>query len=252
MKVLVVEDDRALGMFLQKGLRAEGHQVSWVGDGDAAVEQATATHPDLMILDLSLPQRDGVEVLEVLRARSLETAVMVLTGRSHVEERVKCLNLGADDCLLKPFSLHELTARCRAILRRKTQFASPVLRHGTLEMNRMNRKVSRAGVSVELTTKEFALLEFLMLRGGDCCSRTELLMDVWKMSPDAETNVVDVYINYLRKKLAHAHPDGALSEPVIQTVRGEGYRLVGGRISSGSVRVASPDILSSGQRLAAA
>jgi DNA-binding response OmpR family regulator len=172
-----------------------------------------------------------------LQGHFADTAVMVLTGRSHVEERVKCLNMGADDCLLKPFSLYELTARCRAILRRKAHFASPVLRHGALEMNRMERKVFRGGADVELTTKEFALLEFLMMRGGDCCARTELLMDVWKMSPEAETNVVDVYINYLRKKLAQAHPDGVASEPVIETVRGEGYRLAGTRISPQSVRV---------------
>jgi len=249
VKVLVVEDDRALGMFLQKGLRAEGHHVEWVGDGDAAVEKATEMQPDLMVLDLSLPNRDGVEVLAELQGHFAETAVLVLTGRSQVEERVKCLNMGADDCLLKPFSLHELIARCRAILRRKSHHVSPILKHGMLEMNRMDRKVLRGGIEVELTTKEFALLEFLMLRGGDCCSRTELLMDVWKMSPDAETNVVDVYINYLRKKLSHAHLDGVTSEPIIETVRGEGYRLTGSRASSGAIKIAAR---ASGPRMAAA
>jgi len=225
VRILIVEDDRALGLFLQKGLRLEGHSVDWVGDGDAAVAHATESQPDLMVLDLSLPCRDGIEVLKELQGKFARTSVLVLTGRSQVEERVKCLNLGADDCLLKPFSLHELTARCRAILRRKGQSQNPVLRYGVLEMDRMSRSVSRNGFEVELTAKEFALLEFLLLRNGECCTRAELLSEVWKMAPDSGTNVVDVYINYLRRKLANAHPDGHSSEAVIETVRGEGYRL---------------------------
>ena len=235
VRILVVEDDRALGLFLQKGLRSEGHSVEWVGDGDAAVQHATANQPDLMVLDLSLPCRDGVEVLAELQSQFARTSVLVLTGRSQVEERVRCLNLGADDCLLKPFSLHELNARCRAILRRKIQFASPLLRHGAVEMNRMDRTVRRDGVEVELTGKEFALLEFMLMRNGECCTRAELLSEVWKMSPDSGTNVVDVYINYLRRKLGSAHPDGHTSLPVIETVRGEGYRLCSGRKSVASV-----------------
>lgn len=229
MRVLVVEDDRALGLFLQKGLHLEGHEVDWVGDGEAALERAFANPPDLMVLDLSLPRRDGTEVLEEMQRRFAETAVLVLTGRSQLEERVRCLNHGADDCLLKPFSFHELAARCRAILRRKAQSAQPVLRFGGIEMNRMQRVVKRDGVEVELTGKEFALLEFLLQRRGNCCERAELLRDVWQMSPESGTNVVDVYINYLRRKLAAAHPEGAASEPVIETVRGSGYRLAPGR-----------------------
>jgi DNA-binding response OmpR family regulator len=151
--------------------------------------------------------------------------VLVLTGRSLVEERVKCLNLGADDCLLKPFSFHELTARCRALLRRREQFADPVLRHGDVELNRMDRRVTRNGRMVELTVKEFSLLEFLMLRRGRCCSRSELLREVWQMSPDAGTNVVDVYVNYLRKKLGAASVDGDAGYSAIETVRGEGYQM---------------------------
>ena len=142
MRVLIVEDDVALGLFLQKGLKLEGHEVTWVGDGEAALVQAAEHRPDLIVLDLSLPRKDGTEVLAEMRGRFDETAVLVLTGRSQVEERVKCLNLGADDCLLKPFSFHELTARCRALLRRREQFADPVLRHGDVELNRMERRVS--------------------------------------------------------------------------------------------------------------
>jgi DNA-binding response OmpR family regulator len=193
MRVLIVEDDVALGLFLQKGLKLEGHEVTWVGDGEAALVHAAEHRPDLIVLDLSLPKKDGTEVLAEMRGRFDETAVLVLTGRSQVEERVKCLNLGADDCLLKPFSFHELTARCRALLRRRDQFADPVLRHGNVELNRMERRVVRNGRLVELTVKEFALLEFLLLRRGQCCSRSELLREVWQMSPDAGTNVVDVY-----------------------------------------------------------
>ena len=222
MQVLIVEDDAALGLFLQKGLKLEGHEVTWVGDGEAALVHATEYRPDLIVLDLSLPRKDGTEVLEEMRGRFDGTAVLVLTGRSQVEERIKCLNLGADDCLLKPFSFHELTARCRALLRRREQFADPVLRHGDVEMNRMERRVVRNGRQVELTVKEFALLEFLLMRRGRCCSRSELLREVWQMSPDAGTNVVDVYVNYLRKKLSAGESAG---DTVIDTVRGEGYRM---------------------------
>src|SRR5580693_2168979 len=228
MQVLVVEDDAALGLFLQKGLKLEGHDVAWVGDGEAALEYAEEHRPDLIVLDLSLPRKDGTEVLAELNGRFDETSVLVLTGRSQVEERVKCLNLGADDCLLKPFSFHELTARCRALLRRREQFADPTLRHGGVELNRMERKVMRNGRAVELTVKEFSLLEFLLMRRGQCCSRAELLREVWQMSPAAGTNVVDVYVNYLRKKLGAASVDGDQGCPVIETVRGEGYRMAAG------------------------
>jgi DNA-binding response OmpR family regulator len=225
MRVLIVEDDAALGLFLQKGLKLEGHEVTWVGDGEAALIHAAEHRPDLIVLDLSLPKKDGTEVLAEMHGRFDETAVLVLTGRSQVEERIKCLNLGADDCLLKPFSFHELTARCRALLRRREQFADPVLRHGNIELNRMERKVIRNGRLVELTVKEFSLLEFLLMRRGHCCNRSELLREVWQMSPDAGTNVVDVYVNYLRKKLCAVNVDGGEGCSVIETVRGEGYRM---------------------------
>jgi DNA-binding response OmpR family regulator len=230
MRVLIVEDDAALGLFLQKGLKLEGHEAAWVGDGEAALAYAAEHRPDLIVLDLSLPRKDGTEVLTELRGRFDETAVLVLTGRSQVEERIKCLNLGADDCLLKPFSFHELTARCRALLRRREQFADPVLRHGDIELNRMERRVVRNGRLVELTVKEFSLLEFLLMRRGQCCTRSELLREVWQMSPDAGTNVVDVYVNYLRKKLGSAGANGE-DGSAIDTVRGEGYRMGGGRIA---------------------
>ena len=225
MRILVVEDDPALGLFLQKGLILEGHDVDWAGDGDAALEMAAQQAPDLMVLDLGLPRRDGTEVLETMRRDFQATVVLVLTGRSQVQERVRCLDLGADDFVLKPFSFHELMARCRALLRRRERFADPVLRFGGVELNRMERAVSYEGVRIALTVKEFALLEFLLLRRGACCSRTELLSEVWHSTPEAGTNVVDVYVTYLRKKLAAAHPDNNPWDSPIETVRGSGYRL---------------------------
>jgi DNA-binding response OmpR family regulator len=225
MRVLVVEDDQTLGIFLQKGLMLEGHDVELVADGDAALELATQQAPDLMVLDLGLPCRDGTEVLEAMRKEFQGTAILVLTGRSEVQERVRCLDLGADDFVLKPFSFHELMARCRALLRRRERFADPVLRFGGVEMNRMERTVSYDGVRMELTTKEFSLMEFLMLKRGRCCSRAELLSQAWHSMPETDTNIIDVYINYLRKKLSASHPEEVSAESAIETVRGSGYRL---------------------------
>lgn len=240
MQVLIVEDDAALGLFLEKGLKLEGHDVGRVGDGEAALEHVRAHRPDLMVLDLSLPKKDGVEVLEELGGQMDGMAVLVLTGRSMVEDRIRCLNLGADDCLLKPFSFHELTARCRALLRRRERYADPTLRHGDVELNRMERRVVRAGQNVELTVKEFSLLEYLMQRAGRCCGRAELLREVWQMSPDAGTNVVDVYVNYLRKKLGAATPgENGDGHSVIETVRGEGYRVTSGLAKKSASSVVS-------------
>ncbi|MGD0647335.1 MAG: response regulator transcription factor [Acidobacteriaceae bacterium] len=225
MRILIVEDDPSLAVFLQKGLILQGHEVDRAGDGDAALEMAAQQEPDLVVLDLGLPRRDGVEVLETLRREFPGSLVMVLTGRSDVQERVRCLDLGADDFVLKPFSFHELMARCRALLRRRDRFADPMLRFGGVTLNRMEHAVSCEGVGVELTAKEFALLEFLMLRRGACCSRAELLTEVWHSTPEAGTNVVDVYITYLRKKLGAAHPEDNVWTSAIETVRGSGYRM---------------------------
>lgn len=225
MRVLIVEDDVALGLFLAKGLKLEGHEVELVEDGQTGLERALASRPDLMVLDLGLPQMDGIQVLEEMQGHLANTSVLVLTGRNKVEERVRCLNLGADDCLLKPFSFSELTARCRGLLRRRMQYADPVLRVGGVELNRMARSVARDGRAVELTGKEFALLEYLMQARGKTCLRSDLLRDVWQASPSAGTNVVDVYVNYLRKKLGAAR-DGELAvDRVIETVRGVGYSM---------------------------
>jgi DNA-binding response OmpR family regulator len=230
MRVLVVEDDRSLGAFLKTGLALEGHRVDWSEDGEAALMSLAANHPDLVLLDLSLPKRDGMEVLAEMRGAHNDAAVLVLSGRNELNARVQCLDMGADDFLLKPFSFSELRARCRALLRRRMQFADPVLRHEDLEMHRIEHKVTRAGRDISLTAKEFALLEYLLLHQGECVSRSQLLSDVWQMAERTGTNVVDVYVNYVRRKLDDAGRDAmgfGAGSGMIETVRGAGYRLGG-------------------------
>ncbi|WP_263380173.1 response regulator transcription factor [Granulicella paludicola] len=228
MHVLVVEDDTALALFLQKGLKIEGHEVDCAGDGDAAIEYVQERCVDLMVLDLSLPRRDGLEVLKVVRERCPDTAVVVLTGRVELEHRVYCLNAGADDYLQKPFSFHELTARCRAILRRRSRFASPLLEFNGITMNLMERSVRYGDTAVDLTAKEFMVLEVLVRRRGECITRAEMLGEVWPGSSESGLNVVDVYITYLRRKFADAQRlqgEVVAVAQVIETVRGAGYRL---------------------------
>jgi DNA-binding response OmpR family regulator len=217
MRLLVAEDDKALGLFLSRGLEADGHRVRVTMDGAAAVEAFRQDLPDLTILDLSLPINDGEQVLAELRALDGDLPVLVLTGRQEVDTRVRCLDLGAADLMVKPFSLHELKARCRALLRRKRE-AKLRLRAGDLEVDRLNHSARRAGAPIVLTNKEFALLEHLLLNRGRCVSRVELLEAVWNMEPAQTTNIVDVYVNYLRRKLKDP-PPGHL----IRTVRGQGY-----------------------------
>jgi DNA-binding response OmpR family regulator len=219
MRLLIAEDDRALGLFLTRGLEADGHRVRLVADGALAVEAFGQDLPDLTILDLNLPVRDGEQVLDQVRLVDSDLPILVLTARQEIETRVRCLDHGADDYMTKPFSLHELRARCRAILRRKREVRL-LLRTGDLEIDRMDHSVRRAGEPVPLTNKEFALLEHLVLNRGQCVSRIELLDSVWDMEPTQTTNIVDVYVNYLRRKLKDP-PPGQL----IRTVRGQGYMV---------------------------
>lgn len=230
MRILIVEDDRALGSFLQKGLQMEGYEVFYAADGEEAVTYGLECHPELVILDLGLPRLDGMEVLRCFQQNASETRVLILTGRSGLEVRLDSLNRGADDLLTKPFSFQELLARCKALLRRRAApGANTVLQHQGLEMRRVERRVQWNGVSVDLTAKEFALLEYLLLHRGRSVSRAELLREVWSAMPDAGTNVVDVYINYVRRKIANAClQDAEMLESaiaLIETIRGEGYRI---------------------------
>ena len=227
MNVLIVDSDAALGMFLKKGLEVEGHCVGLAADGDAGLELALLGSFELLVLELNLPKRDGIDLLRGLREQGVDTSAIVLTARNALADRVQSFDLGADHFMTKPFSFSELTARCRNLVRKRESFANSVLRHKTIELNRMDRKVTCVGRAVELTVKEFALLEYLMLARGRTCSRSELLREVWRMSPDSGTNVVDVYVNYLRKKLGAGQ--AAEWDSVIDTVRGEGYALGNGK-----------------------
>jgi DNA-binding response OmpR family regulator len=219
MRLLIAEDDKALGLFLTRGLEADGHRIHLVLDGGAAVEAFREEMPDLTILDLNMPVKDGEQVLDEVRQIDADLPVLILTARQEVETRIHCLDRGADDLMVKPFSLHELRARCRALLRRKRE-ARLRLRAGDLELDRLDHTARRAGQPVILTNKEFALLEHLMLNRGQCVSRVELLDSVWNMEPAQTTNIVDVYVNYLRRKLQDP-PPGQL----IRTVRGQGYMV---------------------------
>ncbi len=222
MQVLLVEDDVALASFLKKGLEQQGHAVTHAANGEAGVGSAAESHADVIVLDLNLPRLDGVEVLRQMRAGGVQTPVLVLTGRGSVEERIRCLDAGADDFLTKPFSFFELAARCRAMLRRRSAEAeTSVVRHGALQVDRMARTVQLRDEEVMLTAKEFALLDYLLQHRHRAVSRPELLEKVWKMAPDSGTNVVDVYVNYLRRKLRSEDAD----EDLIVTVRGSGYAL---------------------------
>lgn len=219
MRLLIVEDDRALGAFLRKGLEADGHQAVLAGDGQAAIEVFEADFPDLAILDLNLPRKDGAEVLRFIRSVNDELPILILTARSELDIKVRCLDLGADDYMQKPFSLQELRARCRALTRRKRS-AGLVLRYADLELDRVGRSVKRGGMPVQLTNREFALLDCLLQGRGQSISRTDLLQRAWGTGHDGSTNVVDVYVNYLRRKLNDTGAD-----PLIKTVRGQGYAI---------------------------
>ena len=230
MRLLIAEDDPALGNFLARGLEQEGHEVTMTTDGEMAMEAARRELPEMAVLDLNLPRKDGTEVLEFLRSLNCEAPILILTARQEPETRLRCLEMGADDFMQKPFSFAELRARCRALLRRRSP--GLVLREGDVELKRLERSVTRAGNPVSLTTREFALLEYLMLHRGRAVTRATLLEQVWNMHAGAGTNVVDVYINYLRRKLQDgsktAEGDGettGLTRPLIRTVRGIGYAI---------------------------
>jgi DNA-binding response OmpR family regulator len=219
MSVLLVEDDKPVAEFVRQGLKAEQYTVDVAQDGEEAQRKLMECDYDLLVLDLNLPQGDGLDVLRSLRARQASTPVLILTVRGKVEDRVKGLNLGADDYLPKPFAFVELAARVRALLRRSTSSDS-TLRVADLRLDRITRTVTRGGREINLTAREFALLEYLLRNQGCCVTRAMIVQDVWHYSSAALTNVVDVYINYLRTKV-----DRGFEAKLIHTIRGVGYTL---------------------------
>jgi len=222
MRILIAEDDEALAKFVRQGLESEHYSVDVFADGEQARTAATDLEYDVVILDLNLPKVDGVSILRHLRLKKPSLPVLVLTQRTRVEDRVQCLDTGADDYLAKPFSFSELSARIRALVRRSHLPSESVLAVGDLRLDRVAHLVERAGRRIELTTKEFSLLEYLMLNAGRRVTRSMIIEHVWNLTFDTTTNVVDVYINYLRRKVDDGHP-----VKLIHTVRGVGYELSG-------------------------
>lgn len=218
MKVLVVEDDRLVAQFLQRGLEEQGMQVEVVGDGLEALERGADPTLDLIVLDLRLPGMAGPEVLRNLRDREVDTPVLVLTAQDAVESKVQALRMGADDYVTKPFAFEELLARIEALARRPKAIAPPVLTVGDLRVDTGSREVRRAGVAVEVTPKEYAVLVYLARNQGRVMSRTLITEYAWGYHFDPGTNVVDVVINRIRKKIDQGFP-----KRLIHTVRGVGY-----------------------------
>jgi heavy metal response regulator len=220
MRILLVEDDKKVASFIRKGLEEEGYAVDVAADGEAGLFMGLDRLHDLIILDVMLPKKPGFQVLRELRQAKVATPVLMLTARDTVEDKVQGLDAGADDYLTKPFVFAELLARVRALLRRRAEARSPRLQVANLVLDPATRSVTRGGQPITLTNREFALLEYLMRNAGRVLTRTAITEHVWDYDFDSGTNVIDVYVNYLRKKIDAGH------EPkLLHTVRGAGYVL---------------------------
>src|SRR2546427_3160093 len=220
MRILVVEDEPRMASVIAKGLRENAYAVDMAEDGDAALYQASINDYDLIVLDVLLPKRDGFEVCRALRARGNCTPILMLTARATVDDRISGFDAGADDYLTKPFAFRELLARVRALLRREPQLHPDLLQLEDLILDAASHRVSRAGREIELTAKEYALLEYLARRAGQLVSRAEIAAHVWDQSFDPFSNTIEVYVNRLRKKIDDDHP-----VKLLHTRRGEGYIL---------------------------
>jgi len=220
MRILLVEDEPSAAAMLAKGLREEAYAVDMAADGESALAQAFVNDYDLIILDVVLPGKDGFTVCRELRSNDLTAPVLMLTARDIVEDRVEGLDSGADDYLPKPFDFDELLARVRALLRRKPALYPEVIKAGNLSVDTRGRRVTRAGQTIDLTAKEYALLEYLARRAGEVVSRADISEHVWDESYDPFSKVIEVFIQRLRRKVDEGH---ALK--LIHTRRGEGYML---------------------------
>jgi heavy metal response regulator len=220
MRLLVIEDEKKVARFVKKGLEEEGYAVDLAVDGEEGLAMVLDQVHDLIILDIALPKMDGLQVLKKLRERRVRTPVLLLTVRATIEDKVLGLDSGADDYLTKPFAFQELLARIRALLRRKAETGPPLLQVENLVLDPARRVVTRAGERIDLTSKEFALLEYLMRNAGRVLTRAMISEHVWDYDFDTETNIIDVYVNYLRRKI-----DSGRDQKLIHTVRGSGYVL---------------------------
>jgi heavy metal response regulator len=220
MRILIVEDEHQIAAFLERGLKEEGYAIDVVYNGNDALDWAAAVEYDGIVLDVMLPGRDGFSVLRELRVRGNKTPILMLTARDTVDDRVNGLDLGADDYLVKPFVFKELVARLRAITRRQSDTRSVELQVGDLTLNTVTHQAQRGERRIELTTKEYNLLEFLMRNPNRVLTRTQIAEHVWNLDFLSESNVVDVYIRYLRRKI-----DGDSDLKLIKTVRGSGYLI---------------------------
>ena len=231
MRILVAEDDAPLADFLRQQLQQEQFSVQVAGDGPGAEKMAFDQPYDLLILDLGLPGKAGLDVLRSIHSKKPDLPVLIVTAANSVEDRVRGLDSGADDYLVKPFAFAELAARVRAVLRRGNRPGRALLQIDDLQLDRVSHTVQRRGHNIELSPKEFSLLEFLMRHEGQPVSRTSIVEQVWRLNFDNMTNVVDVYINYLRRKV-----DSGYDRPLIRTIRGVGYQIDGNGRSASSGR----------------
>ena len=220
MRILVIEDEKKVARFIKKGLEEEGYAVDLAFDGEEGLAMVLDQVHDLIILDMALPKIDGLQVLKKLREREVPVPVLLLTVRATIEDKVLGLDSGADDYLTKPFAFQELLARIRALLRRKAEVGPPLLQVEDLVLDPARHLVTRGGERIDLTSKEFALLEYLMRNAGRVVTRAMISEHVWNYDFDTETNVIDVYVNYLRRKI-----DSRGEKKLIHTVRGSGYVL---------------------------
>ena len=229
MRILLVEDDRKVASFIRKGLTEEGYAVDVAHDGETGLVMGLDRLHDVIVLDVMLPLKPGFQVLRELRHARVTTPVLLLTARDAVEDKVQGLDAGADDYLTKPFAFAELLARVRALLRRGKAAQAAVLQTADLVLDPAARTVKRGGEAISLTNREFALLEYFLRNPGRVLTRTMITEHVWDYSFDAETNVIDVYVNYLRKKI-----DAGRQVKLIHTVRGSGYVLRAGSHEPGA------------------